>query len=93
MIGVERRLAREHGPQDARVLVGLTTPAKYRLPSAFGHDAVRIHKAFGLKRNLDVKVDRSEARRNARHHTTGTHSGASGSEVRGAQHAVVVDSK
>ncbi|MCK6422179.1 MAG: hypothetical protein L6Q73_14900 [Aquabacterium sp.] len=91
-MSVQRIRAALHGVQ-ACILEHKTTRAKYRLPRAFGHDAVRIHKAFGLKRNLDVKVDRSEARRNPRHHTTGTHSGASGNEVRSAQHAEVVDSK
>jgi transposase len=47
-----------HGVQ-ASIVQHKTTKAKYRLPSVFGHDAARIYKAFALKRNLDVEVDRS----------------------------------
>lgn len=57
-MSVERIRAVLHGVQ-ASILEHKTTKAKYRLPSAFGHDAARIYKAFGLKRNLDVEVDRS----------------------------------
>lgn len=57
-MSVERIRAVLHGVQ-ASILEHKTTRAKYRLPSAFGHDAARIYKAFGLKRNLDVEVDRS----------------------------------
>lgn len=28
------------------------------MPSAFGHDAARIYKAFGLKRNVAPSVER-----------------------------------
>ena len=45
-----------HGVQ-ASILEHKTTKAKYRLPSAFGHDAIRIYKAFGLKRDLAPCVD------------------------------------
>ncbi len=45
-----------HGVQ-ASIVQHKQTQAKYRLPSVFGHDAARIYKAFGLKRNLDVAVD------------------------------------
>lgn len=57
-MSVERIRAVLHGVQ-ASIVQHKTTKAKYRLPSVFGHDAARIYKAFGLKRNLDVVVDRS----------------------------------
>jgi transposase len=40
----------------ASVLEHKKTKAKYRLPSAFSHDATRIYKAFGIKRDLDAAV-------------------------------------
>lgn len=57
-MSVERIRAVLHGVQ-ASIVQHKTTKAKYRLPSAFGHDAARIYKTFELKRNLDVTVDRS----------------------------------
>jgi hypothetical protein len=57
-MSVQRIRAVLHGVQ-ASIVQHKTTKAKYRLPSVFGHDAARIYKAFGLKRNLDVEVDRS----------------------------------
>jgi transposase len=57
-MSVERIRAVLHGVQ-ASIVEHKTTKAKYRLPSVFGHDAARIYKAFGLKRNLNVEVDRS----------------------------------
>lgn len=55
-MSVERIRAALHGVQ-ASILEHKKTHAKYRLPSAFGHDAARIYKAFGLKRELDPSVD------------------------------------
>ncbi len=57
-MSVQRIRAVLHDVQ-ASIVQHKTTKAKYRLPSVFGHDAARIYKAFGLKRNLDVEVDRS----------------------------------
>lgn len=57
-MSVQRIRAVLHGVQ-ASIVQHKTTQAKYRLPSVFGHDAARIYKAFGLKRNLDVEIDRS----------------------------------
>lgn len=57
-MSLERIRAALHGVQ-ASVLQHKTTQAKYRMPSAFGHEAARIYKAFGLKRKLDVEVDLS----------------------------------
>jgi hypothetical protein len=57
-MSVQRIRAVLHDVQ-ASIVQHKTTKAKYRLPSAFGHDAARIYKAFGLKRNLDVEVDRN----------------------------------
>jgi Transposase DDE domain len=55
-MSVERIRAALHGVQ-ASILEHKRTHAKYRLPSAFGHDAARIYKAFGLKRELAPSVD------------------------------------
>ena len=55
-MSVERIRAVLHGVQ-ASIVQHKTTKAKYRLPSAFGHDAARIYKAFGLTRKLDAEVD------------------------------------
>jgi Transposase DDE domain len=55
-MSLERIHAALHGVQ-ASVLQHKTTQAKYRMPSAFGHEAARIYKAFGLTRKLDVEVD------------------------------------
>jgi transposase len=55
-MSLERIRAALHGVQ-ASVLQHKTTQAKYRMPSAFGHEAARIYKAFGLTRKLDVEVD------------------------------------
>ena len=41
----------------ASIVQHKTTHAKYRLPSAFSHEASRIYKAFALKRNLDVQIN------------------------------------
>lgn len=57
-MSVERMRAVLHGVQ-ASIVQHKTTQAKYRLPSVFGHDAARIYKAFGLKRNLNVEVSLS----------------------------------
>lgn len=57
-MSVERIRAVLHGVQ-ASIVQHKTTQAKYRLPSAFGHDAARIYKAFGLQRKLDAEVDLS----------------------------------
>lgn len=57
-MSVERIRAILHGVQ-ASIVQHKITRAKYRLPSVFGHDAARIYKAFGLKRNLDVEIDPS----------------------------------
>jgi transposase len=57
-MSVERIRAALHGVQ-ASILRHKKTQAKYRLPSAFSHDAVRIYRAFGLTRNLDAAVDLS----------------------------------
>ena len=45
-----------HGVQ-ASILEHTKTKAKYRMPSAFAHDAARIYKAFGLTRTLSPSVD------------------------------------
>jgi hypothetical protein len=44
-----------HGVQ-ASIVQHKTSKAKYRLPSVFSHDAARIYKAFGLKRDQNVQV-------------------------------------
>jgi transposase len=54
-MSAERIRAVLHGVQ-ASVVEHKTSKAKYRLPSVFSHDAARIYKAFGLKRDLDVQV-------------------------------------
>ena len=55
-ISLERMRAALHGVQ-ASIVQHKTTQAKYRLPSAFSHEASRIYKAFAIKRNLDVQID------------------------------------
>ena len=55
-MSVERIRAALHGVQ-ASILEHTKTKAKYRMPSAFGHDAARIYKAFGLSRTLSPSVD------------------------------------
>ena len=55
-MSVERIRAALHGVQ-ASILEHTKTKAKYRMPSAFGHDAARIYKAFGLTRSLSPSVD------------------------------------
>ena len=55
---MERMRAALHGVQ-ASIVQHKTTQAKYRLPSAFSHEASRIYKAFAIKRNLDVQIDPS----------------------------------
>jgi hypothetical protein len=55
-MSVERIRAALHGVQ-ASILEHTKTKAKYRMPSAFGHDAARIYKAFGLTRTLSPSVD------------------------------------
>ena len=55
-MSVERIRTALHGVQ-ASIVEHKTTRAKYRLPSVFGHEAARIYRAFGLKRNLDVEID------------------------------------
>ena len=57
-ISLERIRAALHGVQ-ASIVQHKTTQAKYRLPSAFSHEASRIYKAFAIKRNLDVQIDPS----------------------------------
>lgn len=57
-MSVERIRGALHGVQ-ASILEHRRTHAKYRLPSSFGHDAARIYKAFGLKRELAPSVDLS----------------------------------
>lgn len=57
-MSVERIRAALHGVQ-ASIVQHKRTHAKYRLPSAFGHDAARIYKAFGLTRDLTPSVDLS----------------------------------
>lgn len=54
-MSVERIRSALHGVQ-ASVLEHKRTHAKYRMPSAFGHDAARIYKAFGLTRELAPSV-------------------------------------
>ena len=54
-ISLERIRAALHGVQ-ASIVQHKTTQAKYRLPSAFSHEASRIYKAFAIKRNLDVQI-------------------------------------
>jgi transposase len=49
-ISLERIRAALHSVQ-ASIVQHKTTQAKYRLPSAFGHEASRIYKAFAIKRN------------------------------------------
>ena len=58
VMSLERIRAALHGVQ-ASIVQHKTTQAKYRLPSAFGHEASRIYKAFAIKRNLDVQIDLS----------------------------------
>jgi transposase len=55
-MSVERIRAALHSVQ-ASILEHTKTKAKYRMPSAFGHDATRIYKAFGLTRKLSPSVD------------------------------------
>lgn len=55
-MSVERIRSALHGVQ-ASILEHKHTHAKYRMPSAFGHDAARIYKAFGLTRDLAPSVD------------------------------------
>lgn len=55
-MSVERIRAALHGVQ-ASILEHTKTRAKYRVPSAFGHEAARIYKAFGLNRELAPAVD------------------------------------
>lgn len=55
-MSVQQIRAALHGVQ-ASIVQHKATQAKYRLPSVFGHDAARIYKTFGLKRNLAVEVD------------------------------------
>jgi transposase len=57
-MSLQRIRAALHGVQ-ASIVQHKTTQAKYRMPSAFSHEASRIYKAFGLKRNLDVQIDLS----------------------------------
>lgn len=57
-MSVERIRAALHGVQ-ASILEHRQTKAKYRLPSVFGHDATRIYKTFGLKRELTPAIDTS----------------------------------
>lgn len=57
-MSLERIRAALHGVQ-ASIVQHKTTQAKYRLPSAFSHEASRIYKAFAIKRNLDVQIDPS----------------------------------
>ena len=57
-MSVERIRAALHGVQ-ASILEHTKTKAKYRMPSAFGHDAARIYKAFGMTRTLSPSVDTS----------------------------------
>lgn len=55
-MSVERIRAALHSVQ-ASILEHKRTRAKYRMPSVFAHDAARIYKAFGLKRELAPSVD------------------------------------
>jgi len=55
-MSVERIRGALHGVQ-ASILEHNKTKAKYRMPSAFGQDAGRIYKAFGLSRELSPSVD------------------------------------
>ena len=55
-MSVERIRAALHGVQ-ASILEHTKTKAKYRMPSAFSHEAGRIYKAFGLTRELSPSVD------------------------------------
>lgn len=57
-MSVERIRGALHGVQ-ASILEHTKTKAKYRMPSAFGQDAGRIYKAFGLSRELSPSVDLS----------------------------------
>lgn len=57
-MSLQRIRAALHGVQ-ASIVQHKTTQAKYRLPSAFSQEASRIYKAFAIKRNLDVQIDRS----------------------------------
>jgi hypothetical protein len=57
-MSLERIRTALHGVQ-ASIVQHKTTQAKYRLPSAFSQEASRIDKAFAIKRNLDVQIDRS----------------------------------
>ena len=40
----------------ASILEHVTTGAKYRMPSAFSHDAARIYRAFGLSRSISPSL-------------------------------------
>jgi transposase len=55
-MSIERIRAALHGVQ-ASILEHKKTKAKYRMPSAFSHEAARIYKAFGLSRQLAPSVD------------------------------------
>lgn len=55
-MSIERIRATLHSVQ-ASVLQHKRTHAKYRMPSAFTHDASRIYRAFNLTRNLDAAID------------------------------------
>ena len=57
-MSVERIRATLHSVQ-ASILKHKKTAAKYRLPSAFSHDASRIYAALGIKRDLNAGVDLS----------------------------------
>ena len=57
-MSVERIRATLHSVQ-ASILQHKKTAAKYRLPSAFSHDASRIYAAFGIKRDTNAGVDLS----------------------------------
>jgi hypothetical protein len=57
-MSIERIRSAPHGVQ-ASIVHHKTTKARYRLPSAFGHDAARVYRAFAIKRNLNAEVDLS----------------------------------
>lgn len=40
----------------ASILEHVTTGAKYRMPSAFSHDAARIYRAFGVSRSISPSL-------------------------------------
>ena len=40
----------------ASILEHVTTGAKYRMPSAFSHDAARICRAFGVSRSIGLSL-------------------------------------